>query len=138
MKAEVDVRTNEAGQLLGVTYHDGYMVKFCFDKRLNFEVCATDSSLTELVLSGIKTLCTDPLWENSIVTDIDVWKAAMAPIRYWKNLLQGREGLQGVEAERMRYLPDCADFWLVEVGTAYGGGFSCLCEHLQVFRTPPA
>jgi hypothetical protein len=135
MRSEVAWKIDEAGQLRGVRYHDGYVVRFALDTQLKLAVRATDDSLTELVLSGIKTLCTDPLWESAIVTDIDVWKAADAPIRYWKNLLQGREGLEGIEAHRARYLPACANFWLVEMSTAYGGGFTCLCEAVQVFST---
>ncbi len=136
MRTEVELKTDDAGQLCGVRYHDGYMVRFLLDDQLTFAVRATDNGLTELVLSGIKTLCTDPIWESAIVTDIDVWKAGEAPVSYWKNLLQGRIGLQGIDVDRARYMPECADFWLVEVTTAYGGGFTCLCEGLEVFSTP--
>lgn len=136
MKTKIDIRTNEAGQLLEVAYHDGHMMRFCLDSELTFEVRGVDGSLTELVLAGIQALCTDPLWENTIVTDIDVWKAADAPVQYWRNLVKGRENIDGVEADRKRYLSDCADFWLVEVVAAYGGGFTCLCETIQVFTTP--
>ena len=136
MRTEVELTTDESGQLRGVRYHDGYMARFLLDDQLTFSVRATDDSLAELVLSEIKTLCTDPIWESAIITDIDVWKAGGAPIRYWKNLLQGREGREGIEAHRARYLPECADFWLVEVTTAYGGGFTCLCKGIEVFTTP--
>ncbi len=134
-RKEVELKTDDHGQLRGVRYHDGYMVRFAFDNHLTFAVRATDESLTELVLLDIKLLCTDPIWESAIITNIDVWNAANAPLRYWQNLLQGREDPRGVEIDIARYLPECADYWVVEVSTAYGGGFSCLCRDIQIFQT---
>lgn len=135
MKREVAPMTDEGGQLRGVLYHDGLMTRFCLEDGLTFTVRATDGSLTELIMTGLKLLCTDPIWEAAIITDIDLWKASEAPARYWQNLLQGREGRGGLQADIQRYLPQLADFWLVEVGTAFGGGFTCLCENVQVFQT---
>ncbi len=137
MKREVTLTIDSVGRLLGVSYHDGYMTRFCLDGSLTFELCAIDDSLTELVMVGIELLCTDPLWEAAIVTDIDIWKAVAAPDVSWELLLEGRGGNGGVQKDIERYLPRFADFWLVQVGTAYGGGFSCLCESIKVFQTLP-
>lgn len=135
MRKEVELKTDDHGQLRGVRYHDGYMVSFAFGQDLTFVIRATDDSLTELLLLDVKLLCTDPIWESAIITDIDIWRALEAPLGYWQNLFRGREDSRGLEAQRARYLPECADYRLVEIGTAYGGGFTCLCSHVQIFQT---
>jgi hypothetical protein len=133
----VELQTDAAGQLRGVQYHDGYMVTFTLSDGLTFGVRAIDNSFTEIVLTGVKMLCTDPLWEAAIVTDIDVWKAIDAPVRYWENLFQGRSSAEGIEADKARHLMKAPDGWIVEVGTAYGGGFTCFCAQIDVFQTLP-
>lgn len=137
MKKAIPIRTDDNGRLLDAPYEDGRLDSFHLTRTgLHLGLRARDQSLTELKMSNLVSLCTEPLWEAMIVNDIHVWKAMEGPLPFWQALEKGRGTDDSLTGVLTRYFPQFAEFWLVHVGSDYGGGFTCLCQKVELFHTP--
>lgn len=136
-KKPVAIETDEIGRLTAVAYAGDRIDDFHLTRRgLTVTVKAQDDSVVEIRMTSLVLLTTGALWEKQVVTDIHIWKAFDAPLPVWQALEAGRGGDDSLAGIFGRYFPHYAEFSIVHVVSSYGGGFTCLCQRVEVFEIP--
>ncbi len=136
-KTPVAIETDEIGRLNSVAYQGDRVNEFHLTRTgLTFSIKAQDDSVVEIRMTSIVQLTTGVMREKLVAQDIHIWKAFEGPLPVWQALERERgvdDSLAGIFG---RYFPQFADFYLVHVVSSYGEGFTCLCQRVEVFRTP--
>lgn len=91
MTENSELRTNESGQVIGVSHHDGRVRALLFegDKQIELLIIGTGGEEATVALLGVEYLVMNNLREGNIIDRMYCWPLAKAPPLIMRRMLKG-------------------------------------------------
>jgi hypothetical protein len=144
---KIDWTTDNAGQMLGFSYHDARLVELEWreERFFRMKLTTTDGGTSIIELCDPHMITLQAVWDGMIVSDIFAWHVANVPETVWDLndgawpvLLSGRvhrPEQRSAVAEIMMRKPSA---FVVQVLSSYGGTFAVVCGSINVWTEAAA